>query len=233
MADAGRVAVVVPAFNAAAGVASVVAAARAAVPQARVIVVDDGSTDDTASRAGAAGADVLRHEANLGKGRALSTGIAAACRWGAAALATLDADGQHPPGYLPALLGPALDGSADLVIGARKRAGTMPAHRRLTNRVSSALVSRATGLRVDDSQCGFRAMTAQVARAVRPGGNRYEYETEFLLEAAALGFRIRAVEIPTVYAGQTSHFRHGADTLAIAAVFLRHWRAIITGPQAA
>jgi hypothetical protein len=74
-------------------------------------------------------------------------------------------------------------------------------------------------------------MRAEVARDVRPDGRRYEYETQFLFLAAARGFRIAAVDIPTVYEGAPSHFRYGTDTLALAAVFLRHWRSIVAGPH--
>ena len=103
--------------------------------------------------------------------------------------------------------------------------------RRITNRLSSTLLSRAIGAAVPDSQSGFRAMTAATARAIRPAGSRYEFETEFLFQAAAQGFRIAAVEVATVYDGAASHFRYGADTMALAAVFLRHWRSILAGPH--
>lgn len=210
-----------------------VAAVRAAAPGATVLVVDDGSDDDTGTAARAAGAEVLRHPANLGKGRALATGLGAAVERGAVAVVTLDADGQHPPAAIPALLAPVSAGAADLVVGARRRhAGAMPIGRRITNWLSSTLVSRALGTAVPDSQSGFRAMKAEVAATVRPGGRRYEFETEFLFLAAERGFRIGAVEIATVYEGAPSHFRYTADTLRLAGVFLRHWRHILAGPQA-
>jgi hypothetical protein len=224
-------ALVIPAFAAAVALPGVVERARRQEPAARVIVVDDGSGDGTAQAAEAAGASVLRHPENRGKGRALATGLAAAVAGGAQTVVTLDADGQHPPEAIPLLLEPIAAGRSDLVIGARKRAaGGMPWGRRLTNWLSSRLLSRAVGFAVPDSQSGFRAMRREVAAGVRPEGARYEYETEFLLLAARRGYRIGAVAVPTVYAGAPSHFRHGADTLAIAAVFLRNWRAILLGP---
>jgi glycosyltransferase involved in cell wall biosynthesis len=175
---------------------------------------------------------VLAHAKNLGKGRALATGLAAALARGARVIVTLDADGQHPPASIPALLAPVEAGVADLVVGARRRdPGAMPVGRRMTNWLSSTLLSRAVGAAVPDSQSGFRAMRAEVARDVRPDGRRYEYETQFLFLAAARGFRIAAVDIPTVYEGAPSHFRYGTDTLALAAVFLRHWRSIVAGPH--
>jgi len=225
-------AIVIPAFHAAALLPDVLARIRRQAPAARVLVVDDGSGDGTAQAAAAAGATVLRHADNLGKGRALATGLAAAVEAGAGLVVTLDADGQHPPEAIPQLLEPILAGRADLVVGARARdAGGMPAGRRVTNWLSSTLVSRALGFAVPDSQSGFRAMRGEVAARVRPAGGRYEYETEFLFLAARGGYRLAAVAVPTVYGGERSHFRYGADTLALAGVFLRHWRSILLGPE--
>jgi glycosyltransferase involved in cell wall biosynthesis len=234
MTDAGgrdavdRPAVVIPAFAAAGTLPGVLARLRAAAPDAVPIVVDDGSTDGTASAAERSGARVVRHDANRGKGRALEAGIAEALAGGATAIVTMDADGQHAPEAVPTLLAPIAAGRADLVLGTRRRAGSrMPWPRRVTNGLSSRLVARAAGGAVTDSQTGFRAFTAAVAEAVRPRGARYEYETEFLFLAAEAGFRIAAVPVPTVYDGAPSHFRYGTDTLRLAAVFLRHWRPIL------
>jgi len=232
LTEPGAVAVVLPAYRAARTIADVIARARRASPGATVLVVDDGSDDDTAARALSAGAAVASHERNEGKGRSLRTGLEAALALeGMRYTVTLDADGQHPPEAIPALLAPLAAGSADLVVGSRPRArGVMPASRRISNWLSSALVSRALGVRVPDSQSGFRAMRRDVAARVRAAGRRYEFETEFLFQAARAGFRIGAVEIPTVYRGEVSHFRHVADTLRVTGVFLRHWRTILAGP---
>jgi len=223
-------AVVIPAFRAAATLPAVVERVRRQAPSALVLVVDDGSPDGTGAAAEAAGASLLRHDGNLGKGRALATGLAAAVRCGAGAVVTLDADGQHPPEAIPTLLAPLEAGTADLVVGARAREGAMPLGRRATNWLSSTLLSRALGFAVPDSQSGFRAMRREVADLVRPAGGRYEWETEFLFLAARHGFRIAAAAVPTVYRGAASHFRYGSDTLALAAVFLRHWRPVLLGP---
>jgi hypothetical protein len=223
---------VIPAYRAAGVIEGVVARVRAAAPGAAVIVVDDGSDDGTACAADAAGAQVLRQPANRGKGRAIAVGLATALAAGAELIVTLDADGQHPPEAIPLLVEPIAAGRSDLVVGSRARdARLMPAGRQLSNWLSSALLSRAVGFSVPDSQSGFRAMRAEVAASVRPSGARYEYETEFLFLAARQGFRIAAVTVPTVYDGAPSHFRYGADTLAIASVYLRHWRPILLGPE--
>jgi glycosyltransferase involved in cell wall biosynthesis len=229
------IAVVVPAFRAAAALPGVLERLKQVVsaPSPTVVVVDDGSDDDTSALAACHGAVVLRHPANRGKGRALATGLAAAAAGGADVIVTMDADGQHPPEAVPLLVEPVRTGRADLVVGARARDGGMPAGRRVTNWLSSALVSRAVGFRIPDSQSGFRAMRREVAAVVQPRGHRYEFETEFLLLAARAGYRVAAVTVPTVYDGAPSHFRYGADTLAIASVFMRHWREILLGPTGA
>jgi len=223
--------VVIPAYQAARTLPSVLAGLARAAPASHVLVVDDGSSDGTGRVAADRGAQVLALAGNAGKGRALAAGVAEALARGAAAVVTMDADGQHPPELVPALLAPLEAGRADVVVGARRRDdGTMPWPRQVTNWLSSALVSRALGTAVPDSQCGFRAFTRGVAEAIRPAGARYEYETEFLLMAGAAGFRIASVTVPTVYAGSRSHFRHATDTLRLARVFIRHWRPILLGP---
>src|SRR5207302_83624 len=202
-----RLAVVIPAYQAAATVAGVVARSRTSVPDACVIVVDDGSSDGTAAAAAAAGGLVLAHDTNLGKGAALRTGVADAAGRGATVIVTLDADGQHPPEDIPRLVAAVEQGGADLVLGARTRGGAMPPGRRVTNWLSAALASRIGGRPVPDAQTGFRAFTREIAEVVRPRESRYDYETAFLLQALARGARVASVAIPTVYGGATSHFR--------------------------
>jgi len=192
-----------------------------ACPDALVVVVDDGSSDDTAAKAAAAGATVIRHGANRGKGSALATGIATALADDAAAIVTLDADGQHAPEAIPELLASLAAGS-DLVIGAREqRRGVMPWQRRVTNRLSSWVLGVALGRPVTDAQCGFRAFTRAVADRVRPAAARYEYETEFLYLAAMHKCVIAWVPVPTSYAGARSHFRPLRDTARVVAMHAR------------
>jgi glycosyltransferase involved in cell wall biosynthesis len=225
-----RIAIVIPAFQAAASLAGVVAGARTVAP---VFVVDDGSTDGTGDVGRRSGATVLRHETNRGKGAALATGIAAALATDANVIVTIDADGQHPPSEIPRLLAPfdaGRDGSADLVLGARARSGAMPLGRRLTNWLSARLATRIAGQGVSDAQTGFRAFTREVAERVQPAGDRYDYETAFLLGACDAGYRVTCVAIPTIYAGATSHFRPWADTWRVARVFAQYARRIVTGP---
>jgi hypothetical protein len=221
----GRVAVLVPAYQAAATVGAVVAGARAALPDAMVYVIDDGSTDSTGEVASGEGAVLIVHPCNRGKGAALAAGIDRALADGAGAIATLDADGQHPPDALPRLLAPVQRGAVDLVLGARARTGTMPLGRRCTNWLSATLVSRIGRVPVRDAQTGFRAFSRRVALAVGPlvvRYTRYDYEAAFLLGALKLGFSLQSIEIPTIYNGAPSHFRHWGDTWRLARVFGRY-----------
>jgi glycosyltransferase involved in cell wall biosynthesis len=216
-----RVGAVIPARNAGGTIAAVVRGLRDTLPDAVVIVVDDGSSDDTAVRATQAGARVLRHAVNQGKGVALQTGFDEAVRLGVDAALALDADGQHDPAWAPRLLGGLAQ--ADVVVGSRllSRSG-MPWLRRVTNDVTSWWVSRLARTLIEDSQSGYRAIRSTVLRRVRPAARRFEYESEFLVAAARAGFRIAAVPIPTLYNAPGSHIRPVHDTVRFVGFVLRH-----------
>jgi glycosyltransferase involved in cell wall biosynthesis len=225
------VALIIPAYQAGSTLGGVLERARQVVMMlgARCYVVDDGSRDGTGELGRRAGAVVLTHPRNRGKGAALASGIARALADGAALLVTLDADGQHPPEEIPRLLEPLTSGRADLVLGARARTGTMPPQRRFTNWLSATLATRIAGAPVLDAQTGFRAFTRALATAIGPSETHYDYETAFLLEALVAGHRVVSVAVPTVYDGAASHFRQLADTWRLARVFARHARAILLG----
>jgi glycosyltransferase involved in cell wall biosynthesis len=212
---------VIPAKNAASTVGPVVRGLKRAVPDIEVIVVDDGSSDATGEAARSAGAVVLRHARNRGKGAALETGFDEALRRGADTVLAMDADGQHDPTAAPRLLDALSE--ADLVIGSREgnRAG-MPWIRRATNDVTTWWVSRLAGRRLSDSQSGFRAARATVLRAIRPKSRRFEYESELLIRAGRAGFRIVSVPVPTLYNAPGSHIDPFADTLRFIRLVLRH-----------
>jgi glycosyltransferase involved in cell wall biosynthesis len=216
-----RVCAVIPARDAAATVGPVVRGLKTTLPDATILVVDDGSCDETGARARDAGAEVIRHTLNQGKGAALQTGFDEAVRRGADAVLALDADGQHDPAWAPRLL--AGLASADLVVGSRlqSREG-MPWLRRVTNDVTSWWVSRLARTPIEDSQSGYRAIRAPVLRRVRPEARRFEYESEFLVAAARAGFRIAAVGIPALYNAPGSHIRPVRDTVRFVRFVLRH-----------
>jgi glycosyltransferase involved in cell wall biosynthesis len=223
------VAVVIPAYQAAATIRDVISRTQATVPSAQIIVVDDGSSDGTGD-AGRAGTTLITHPRNRGKGAALRSGIREATARGASVVVTIDADAQHPPEEIPRLLQPILEGRSDLVLGARKRDRLMPMSRRFTNWLSAMLASRIGGQPVRDAQTGFRAFTREVAERVQPAGDRYEYEANFLLDALRAGFRVVSVDVPTIYGrGARSHFRAWGDTWRMARAFARHAGRIVAG----
>ena len=218
-----RVAVVIPAYQAAATIGEVVGQTLEVLPDAQVIVVDDGSSDGTGDQRLGIRVVVVTHPRNRGKGVALRSGIARASADGADVIVTIDADGQHPAAEIPRLLQPIAEGAADLVLGARARSGAMPVSRRLTNWLSATLASRIGRQAIRDAQTGFRAFTRALAERVRPAGDRYEFEANFLLEALRAGYRVTSVEVPTIY-GAPSHFRSFGDTWRMATAFARHMR---------
>jgi glycosyltransferase involved in cell wall biosynthesis len=213
------IACVIPAYEAALTVGAVVEGVRAAVPAIRVIVVDDGSTDDTRALALAAADRVIGFDRNRGKGAALRAGFEAALADGATAVLTLDADGQHEAGCAPTLVDALA--RADVAVGVRRRLGTtMPWPRRLTNTLSSLAVGVCAGRPMADVQSGYRAVRASVLRSIVPTGDRYEYETDFLIQAARAGCAIAWVPVPTVYGGD-SHFRGVRDTARVVGTICR------------
>lgn len=217
-----RTVAVIPAWNAGTTVGAVVRGVKGAVPGITVLVIDDGSADGTSAAARDAGALVIRHDVNRGKGAALQTGFDEAVRHGAEAVLTLDADGQHDPAYASGLL-QALDRS-DLVIGSRDKDRTgMPWIRRATNSVMTRIVSSLAGRRIEDTQSGYRAVLAKVLAEVRPGSSRFEYESEFLIEAGRKGFSIGAVPIPTLYNAPGSHIDPFRDTARFIRLLFRRW----------
>ena len=216
------VGVVVPALDAAATLPAVLAELRAALPDATIIGVDDGSSDGTHDALSAACDVVLRFPRNRGKGAALRAGFEVALAQGLQSVVTIDADGQHDPRCAPQLVA-ALD-DADVAIGARARLGTaMPLRRRLSNALSSAIVTSLAGCPIADAQCGYRAIRAEVLRCVQAEGDRYEFETDFLIRVGRAGFRVAAVPIPTLYGG-ASHFREVRDAVRVIGTIWRSRR---------
>ena len=220
------VACVIPAYDAATTLASVVRGLRASLPHALLIVVDDGSADGTHDVAAACCDRVVRCRANRGKGAALRAGFDVAHAECAHAVITIDADGQHDAARAPALLA-ALD-DADIVIGARARTrGAMPLGRRVTNALASAAVGAIAGVDVPDAQSGYRAMRRDVLAAVQATGDRYEYETEFLIAALRAGYRITSVGVPTNY-GAPSHFRAWGDSMRVVRAIWRQRARVVS-----
>jgi glycosyltransferase involved in cell wall biosynthesis len=198
MPTAGRVLVVIPALNEEDSVGDVVKQVGVVLPDAHIVVVDDGSTDRTRAVAMSAGADVISLPFNLGVGGALRAGFRYAVRYGYHVAVQVDADGQHDPAEIPTLLA-ALDG-ADLVIGARfAGAGEYPVRgaRKLAMRVLAHLLSRQTSALLSDTTSGFRAFNrATIETFAREYAAEYLGDTvEALIIAAKAGLRVTQVPV--------------------------------------
>lgn len=223
---------IIPAYNASRSVSSVV---HGAIPHLPVLVVDDGSTDNTAEIARNAGAAVISQSPNQGKGAALKTGFAAAITRGCQAIVMLDADGQHDPAEIPAFLTAFQTHHSDLVIG-RRDFSAMPAIRRFSNMLGTALISRAIGQHIPDNQSGYRLISRRLLETI--SGSRetgYEFEVEMIATCVLLGYRLDWVPIRTIYGGEESHIRplrHLANFLQITLSTgrrLRHARRQVRG----
>jgi glycosyltransferase involved in cell wall biosynthesis len=206
-----RVAAVIPAFNEAAAIARVVTGIREIVDQ--VFVVDDGSVDETARRAAEAGAVVLRRERNGGKGNAVRTGLTRVLEGPYTHVLLLDGDMQHLPAEAAKLITAAADSGADAVLGERRFFREhMPASRYHANRLGSVVLSWFVGVRLRDTQCGFRIFRLDSLRRLRLRATGYEIETEMLVKVRRRGGRLASVPITAVYGNEQSKLRPVRDT---------------------
>jgi len=211
---------VIPAYNEQRLIASVVEGAARRVE--RVFAVDDGSTDGTAAAAEGAGATVIAHQRNMGKGAALSTGLARAVEEGFRGAVTLDGDGQHDPSEIPGLVGEFESSGADIVVGTRMaNAAGMPFIRLATNAVTSLIVTLTAGQRITDSQSGFRVFRCATAARLPVVSSRFDAETEILIRAARAGMKIREVPVSTIYGPEKSKINPLLDTCRFLSLILR------------
>jgi glycosyltransferase involved in cell wall biosynthesis len=210
-----KIAAAIPAYQAEPWVGDVVTRTRKVIPE--VLVIDDCSTDRTAQVAHAAGAEVVSHPVNQGKGSALRTAFQLLMERGCAAVVTLDADGQHLPEEIPVLLDAWPDG--DLILGTRSHVfAQMSTVRRLSNSLSSMAISVLAGQRLGDIQTGFRLYTRRLIEDVPFLGSRFEAESAVVVRAANMGYRIiqTPIELAVVDGRRTSHYRPLVDSLRIA-----------------
>jgi glycosyltransferase involved in cell wall biosynthesis len=203
----------------------------------RVLVVDDGSSDQTAQRAREAGAEVIVHDQNRGKGEAIKTGLA---HWLAVAssslhaadgldrhvtwVSLLDSDGQHLPEEIDRFLTVAASSTQPtFLIGNRmNNLAGMPFLRRIVNRYMSGQISRACKQEIPDTQCGFRMLDHQLVPQLLGGGDRFDYDTEVLIIASRKGYRIESVPITTVYTDQVSKIRPLRDAIRFLKLMWRY-----------
>lgn len=230
-----QTAAVIPAFNDEKHIGDIVRRTRERLDH--VLVIDDGSSDQTAQRAREAGAEVIVHSENRGKGEAIKTGLG---HWLAAAspssggldqevtwVILLDSDGQHLPEEIDCFLSSA--GSATrptFFIGTRmNNLADMPFIRRVVNRYMSRRISRVCGQKIPDTQCGYRMLDRQLIPELLGGGHRFDYDTEVLIIASRKGYRIDSVPITTVYTDQVSKIHPMRDAIRFFKL-MRRYRAI-------
>jgi glycosyltransferase involved in cell wall biosynthesis len=223
MSNQSSWAVLVPAYREAARIADVVKAIRRHAPV--VVVVDDGSDDATAEMAERAGATVLRHGTNRGKGAAMHTAFEHARREGYEFVIAMDGDGQHDPEEIPAFVEAYRRSGTPVLVGNRMADPRgMPPIRRLTNRFMSALLSRKMGQRVPDTQNGYRLYRCDVVPTEPLGSQRFAAESEILLWLSERGVKIGSVPTRVIYADEKSKIRPVRDTIRFFSM-LRAWNA--------
>jgi len=209
--------IIVPAYNAAQTVGDVIRSCREFV--SNIVAINDGSRDETAGAAMTAGAEVVTHPINRGKGAALKTGFAWALERGYDIVITLDADGQHLPREIPKFLRAREETHADLIIGGRSHLfGEMLPRRRMANRFSAWSISKASGKRITDSQSGFRLYSANLLRNIRLHTDGFDMESEIIVHAGRRGFKVLTIPIDLGFVDgiSTSHYKPLKDTLRIA-----------------
>jgi glycosyltransferase involved in cell wall biosynthesis len=223
-----RSAAAIPAFNEGITIVSVIRAARKHVDE--VIVVDDGSTDDTARLAAGAGAIVIRHDRNRGKALGIMTAFAAAAERRIDALVLLDGDGQHDPAEIPQLLAPIRSDVADVVVGSRflDVRNPIPFYRTIGQRVLNLATQLGSGVRCSDSQCGFRAFNRRAFTSIQLRETFLHglgAESEMQFEMAARRLRIGEVPVYVTYdeKARRSPLKHGFGVLyRVLAMAARH-----------
>ncbi|PYJ10592.1 MAG: hypothetical protein DME93_11055 [Verrucomicrobia bacterium] len=208
-----QTAAVIPAYQDENHIGDIVRRTRERVDH--VLVIDDGSSDQTARRAREAGAEVIVHDQNRGKGEAIKTGLGQGIGREVAWVILLDSDGQHLPEEIDRFLSAAASATRPtFFIGNRMNdVARMPFIRRVANRYMSNQISRVCGQKIPDTQCGFRMVDRQLIPELLGGGNHFDYETEVLIIASRKGYTIESVSITTVYSDQVSKIRPLRDAL--------------------
>ncbi|MCG7865707.1 MAG: glycosyltransferase family 2 protein [Candidatus Thiodiazotropha taylori] len=226
-----QIAVVIPVYNESATIRDVAAAALQQTET--VIIVDDGSSDDSQSQLEGLNVHLLRHEQNQGKATALQSGFDQAIKLNAEMIITLDGDGQHNPAEIPRLISAAQANPNSIIIAARlKQRHNAPKLRLFANRFADFWVSWAAGYPVTDSQSGFRLYPFDLLRDVRLNTSKekgFVFESEIVIEAASHSFYSVSVPVESIYhvGRRQSHYKPWTDTWRI--VRMIAWRLIKRG----
>ncbi len=208
-----KAAAIIPAYREEKHIGDVVRRTRQQLDH--VLVVDDGSNDQTAQRAREAGAEVIVHSQNRGKGEAIKTGLRHWLDRQFTHVVVLDADGQHLPEEIDRFIAAAASAAEpSFFLGNRMNNLTgMPFIRRVVNRYMSRRISLLSAQQIPDTQCGFRMLDRQLIPELLGGANRFDYETEMLIIASRNGYRIESVPITTVYSDEVSNIQPMRDAL--------------------
>ena len=194
-----KITVVIPVHNEAEVIGQVLTEITAAGNYTN-IVIDDGSQDDSYVQASIHGALVLRHRINRGKGAAVKTGIMAANLLESDIVVTMDADGQHDPDDITALVAPILENQADVVLGSRTlNRGDMPIIKKIANHFGNFFTWLFYGIWVSDSQSGFRAYSKYAALIIDTKADKYEYDSKVIREIKTNRLRFAEVPVKTRY----------------------------------
>lgn len=213
--------VIVPAHNEGATIKDLVT--RIKKHNLPVLVVDDGSTDNTSQEIKDLQITVITNQRNSGKGSTLIKGFTYAIENGFDAVITMDGDGQHLPEDIPVFLAAAQKSSHGIIIGNRMTdTAAMPTVRLMTNVFMSWTISKLAGQRIQDTQCGFRLIRREVLQQIPLSMRKFELESEMLLEAGRAGISIKSVTIKTIYASDKSHIRPIRDTFRFFKFIARH-----------
>jgi glycosyltransferase involved in cell wall biosynthesis len=219
-----KAAAIIPAYREERHISDVVRRTRQQLDH--VVVIDDGSSDNTARCARDAGAEVIVHSQNRGKGEAIKTGLRHWLDRQFIHVIILDSDGQHLPEEIDRFIAAAAQaGGRSFFLGNRMNNLTgMPFVRRVVNRYMSNRISRICRQKIPDTQCGFRMLDRQLVPELLEGGNRFDYETEMLIIASRKGYRIESVPITTVYSDEVSKIHPARDTIRFFKLMRRYRR---------
>ena len=223
-----RIAAIIPAYQEQIHIGEVVLRTRAQLEH--VLVIDDGSIDKTAERARVAGAEVVVHSQNQGKGESIKTGLRHWLNREIDFVIILDADGQHRPEEIDRFIAIANSSTeAKLVLGNRMNdVARMPRVRRLVNGYMSRQISRVCRQEIPDTQCGFRMLHRDLIPDLLGGAARFDYETEMLFIASQKGLRIQSVPISTVYSDEVSSIHPVRDTIRFVKLMRRYRRLSVS-----
>jgi len=217
-----RICVIIPTYNESQAIADLIKQVKRSGLE--VIIIDDGSVDDTVKIATACGAEVLTNSRNMGKGASLIKGYNFALECGFDAVISMDGDGQHSPDDLSAFMRKAQSSQSVLIIGNRMgMTRGMPALRVATNYMMSKFISLMVKQCIPDTQCGFRLVKKELLEKIDLSTSKYETESEVLIKAAHLGFKIESIPVKTIYSGAKSRINPFVDTLRFLRFMIREF----------